>query len=143
MSDNRKSKDAEDILSEFDSRIKPEPTPEPEPEPEPEPTPEPEPEPTPEPEPEPEPTSDDPFEGIKDDEITTYSDLFDIPPPENDDEAFKLGKKIRQWIKDGKPEPGNEDEDDEKYDEEDKEEIHKHDKEEPKKKKRRFGFFRR
>ena len=40
LSDNRKSKDAEDILSEFDSRIKPEPTPEPEPEPTPEPEPE-------------------------------------------------------------------------------------------------------
>ena len=40
MSDIKKSKDAEDILSEFDSRIKPEPTPEPEPQlsaPEPEP----------------------------------------------------------------------------------------------------------
>ena len=45
MSTNNKSNDAEDILSEFDSRTKPTP------EPEPEPTPEPEPEPTPEPEP--------------------------------------------------------------------------------------------
>ena len=72
--------------------------------------------------------------------------MFDVPPPENDDAAFKLGKKIRQWIKDGKPEPGDEDEEDEEYDdedEEDEEEIHKHDKEEPKKKKGRFGFFRR
>ena len=33
MSANKKSNDAEDILSEFDSRIKPEPEPEPEPEP--------------------------------------------------------------------------------------------------------------
>ena len=67
MSNSKKSKDAEDILSEFDSRTKPQPKPEPEPEPtpepEPEPTPEPEPEPTPEPEleptpePEPEPIS--------------------------------------------------------------------------------------
>jgi len=66
LSDSKKSKDAEDILSEFDSRTKPEPElepttePEPTPEPELEPTPEPEPEPTPEPEltpePEPEPT---------------------------------------------------------------------------------------
>ena len=31
MSNNKKSNDAEDILSEFDSRTKPEPTPEPEP----------------------------------------------------------------------------------------------------------------
>jgi len=62
LSNSKKSKDAEDILSEFDSRTKPqpEPTPEPEleptPEPELEPTPEPELEPTPEPELEPEPT---------------------------------------------------------------------------------------
>ena len=60
MSDPNKSKDAEDILSEFDSRNQPEPTIEPTPEPEPtiEPTPEPEPtiEPTPEPEPTIEPT---------------------------------------------------------------------------------------
>ena len=70
--------------------------------------------------------------------------MFDVPPPENDDEAFKLGKKIRQWIKDGKPEPGDEeDEDIDDKEDEDAEEIHKHDKEEPKKKKGRFGFFRR
>ena len=53
MSDSKKSKDAEDILSEFDSRTKPKPKPEPEPTTEPEPKPEPEPEPTTEPEPEP------------------------------------------------------------------------------------------
>ena len=47
MSDPNKSKDAEDILSEFDSRNQPEPTIEPTPEPEP--TIEPTPEPTPEP----------------------------------------------------------------------------------------------
>ena len=58
MSANKKSNDAEDILSEFDSRIKPEPTPEPEPEPEPTPEPTPEPEPEPEPTPEPTPSSD-------------------------------------------------------------------------------------
>ena len=130
--------------------LEPEPEPEPEPTPEPEPelTPEPEPELTPEPEPKPEPTfepkptpepiSDDPFYGIKDNEIAKYSDLFDIPPPESDDEAIQLGKKIRQWIKDGKPKPGeskvitsNEDE-----------EIHKQDKEEePKKKRGLFGRF--
>ena len=51
MSDVNKSKDAEDILSEFDSRTKSKPEPTPETAPEPEPTPEtaPEPEPTPEP----------------------------------------------------------------------------------------------
>ena len=80
-----------------------------------------------------------------DDEIATYSDLFDVPPPENDDEATKLGNKIRQWIKDGKPKPGEskEEPEDNEDDYDDEEEIHKHDKEEPKKKKSRFGFFKR
>ena len=73
--------------------------------------------------------------------------MFDVPPPDNDDEAFKLGQKIRRWIKDGKPEPSTTtvatdeaNKVDKEY--EDEEEIHKHDKEEPKKKKSRFGFFR-
>ena len=114
------------------------------PEPTPEPTPDPEPTSEPTPEPEPTPTSDDPFDGIKDNEIATYSDLFDIPPPENDSEAIKLGNKIRQWIKDGKQKPGEskvEESDDEDEYVENEEEIQKHDKEEPKKKKGRFGFL--
>ena len=97
-------------------------------------------------EPTPEPTSDDPFDGIKDSEITTYSDLFDITPPENDSEAIKLGNKIRQWIKDGKPKPGEskvEESNDKDESTENEEEVQKHDKEEPKKKKGRFGFLRR
>ena len=100
--------------------------------------------PEPTPEPEPTPTSDDPFDGIKDNEIATYSDLFDIPPPENDSEAIKLGNKIRQWIKNGKQKPGEskvEESDDEDEYVENEEEIQKHDKEEPKKKKGRFGFL--
>jgi len=60
--------------------------------------------------------------------------LFDEPPPENDDEASKLGKKIREWIKNGRLKPG------ETKHEED---VHKHDKEEkPEKKRGRFGFLR-
>ena len=70
---------------------------------EPEPTPEPEPEPTPEPEPEID--SDDPFEGIKTDDINEYANLFDVAPPENDSEAKNLAKKIRKWISDGRPNP--------------------------------------
>jgi fused signal recognition particle receptor len=62
--------------------------------------------------------------------------LFDIPPPENDDDATKLGNKIRQWLKDGKPKPGE-------SKDEDEEEVQKPDKDEPKKKKGRFGFLRR
>ena len=92
---------------------------------------------TPEPEPTPDIQSDDPFDGIKDDEIAKYSDLFDIPPPESDSEAVKLGNKIRKWIKDGKPNPGESE-----VISSNEEEIHKQDKEEePKKKRGLFGRF--
>ena len=96
---------------------KPQPEPEPaveEPEPEPEPAveePEPEPESKPEPvaeepEPEPEPEDDaDPFEGIETDDINNYADLYDVPPPETDNEAKKLANQIRKWIQDGRPKP--------------------------------------
>ena len=47
--------------------------------------------------------STDPFEGITDKEITTFSELYDIAPPENDEDAIKIGNRIRQWIKQGKP----------------------------------------
>ena len=79
-----------------------------------------------------------PFHGIKDDEITTYSELFSIPPPESDDDAFKLGKKIREWIKSGKPNPG---ESKSVVDDSEVDDVQKHDKEEKSKKKGRFGFF--
>ncbi len=118
-----------------------EPTPEPsEPTPEPsEPTPEPS-EPTPEPsEPTPEPSSEsssvDPFEGISDDDIRTFSELFDVPSPENDDDANKLGNKIREWIKNGKLEPGES-----KIEEETDDEIEDDKEEKPKKKRGMFGF---
>ena len=89
---------------------KPQPEPEPvveEPEPEPEPKPEPvveEPEPEPNPEPEPEDDAD-PFEGIETDDINNYADLYDVPPPETDNEAKKLANQIRKWIQDGRPKP--------------------------------------
>ena len=87
-----------------------EPEPEPEPESKPEPVvEEPEPEPVveePEPEPEPEPEDDaDPFEGIETDDINNYADLYDVPPPETDNEAKKLANQIRKWIQDGRPKP--------------------------------------
>ena len=47
--------------------------------------------------------STDPFEGITDKEITTFSELYSIAPPENDEDAIKIGNRIRQWIKQGKP----------------------------------------
>jgi fused signal recognition particle receptor len=83
-------------------------------------------------------TSDDPFDGISDDDITAYSDLYDVPPPENDDDAVKLGNQIRKWVKDGRLEPGEL-----KTNEEIKDDTHKQNKEEePKKKRGRFGFLR-
>ena len=82
------------------------PQPEPEPESKPEPVVEdPEPEPVVE-EPEPEPEDDaDPFEGIETDDINNYADLYDVPPPETDNEAKKLANQIRKWIQDGRPKP--------------------------------------
>lgn len=95
----------------------------------------------PTPEPEPTQTSDDPFDGIKDDDITTYSELYHILPPENDKDAINLGNNIRQWIKNDRPEPGESNKVNDVGDVVD-EEIQKHDKEEKSKKKRgRFGFF--
>ena len=47
----------------------------------------------------------DPFAGVNTKDIEKYSDLFDVPPPENDDEAKKLASKIRKWISDGRPKP--------------------------------------
>ena len=86
--------------------------PQPEPEPQPEPVveePEPEPQPVveePEPQPQPEPEDDaDPFEGIETDDINNYADLYDVPPPETDNEAKKLANQIRKWIQDGRPKP--------------------------------------
>ena len=77
------------------------------PQPEPEPAvEEPEPEPEPESKPEPEPEDDaDPFEGIETDDINNYADLYDVPPPETDNEAKKLANQIKKWIQDGRPKP--------------------------------------
>ena len=112
--------------------LKPEPAPKSESTPKPEPTPKVKPEPTPkvkpEPtpkvksEPEPTPASDDPFEGINDDDIATYSDLFDVPPPENDNDAVNLANKIRQWIKRGRPDPEDLEEKEKEKEEEEEEE---------------------
>lgn len=78
-------------------------------------------------EPTPEPTtSADPFEGISDDDITTYSEVYDVPSPENDNEAIKLGNKIREWIKNGRAKPDKSD----------------HEEENPKKQRGKFGFLR-
>ncbi len=45
----------------------------------------------------------DPFGGISTKDIEKYSELFDIPPPENDKEAIELATKIKKWISQGRP----------------------------------------
>jgi len=124
--------------------------------PAPKPTPEPTIEPTPELtiEPTPEPTlrtaniSDDPFAGITDEDISRYSELFDVRPPENDDEAKRLSKKIKEWINNGKSttmDGVDKKSKDQEHEIQNKEnENQKPDKEEKKttKKRGRFGLFR-
>jgi len=47
----------------------------------------------------------DPFEGIATADINKYADLFDVPPPENDEQAKELAKKVRNWKSSGRPNP--------------------------------------
>jgi fused signal recognition particle receptor len=49
----------------------------------------------------------DPFEGLDTKDINLYADLYDTPPPENDKQAQELSVKIRKWISDGRPKPGD------------------------------------
>ncbi len=136
-------------LKKIEPGPEPAPTPKPTPEPEPAPTsePTPDPEPTAEPIPEPNTISDDPFEGISDEDISKYSELFEVPPPENDNEAKQLSKKIKEWTNKGRPKPGDNTKqvpEGELKEAKTKGEDQKPDKEEkkPKKKRGTFGFFR-
>ena len=74
-----------------------------EPEPVVEPVAEPEPVVEPVAEPEIKESSTDPFDGIKTEDIEDFAELFNVPPPSSDKEAFEMGKKIRKWIADGRP----------------------------------------
>jgi len=47
----------------------------------------------------------DPFAGLDSKDINHYADLYDEPPPENDQQAKELSIKIKKWIADGKPKP--------------------------------------
>ena len=136
-------------LKKIEPGPEPAPTPKPTPEPEPAPTsePTPDPEPTAEPIPEPNTISDDPFEGISDEDISKYSELFEVPPPENDNEAKQLSKKIKEWTNKGRPKPEDNTKqvsEGELKEAKTKGEDQKPDKEEkkPKKKRGTFGFFR-
>jgi fused signal recognition particle receptor len=120
---------------------KPELKPEPKPELKPEPKPELKPEPKPELKPEPK-KNKDPFEGINDKDISRYADLYDVPPPESDDEAFVLAQKIKKWIESGRPKPGEQAKEEKKKPEpsEDEEEKKVKEEKEAKPKKGLFGW---
>jgi fused signal recognition particle receptor len=78
----------------------------------------------------------DPFAGISTKDIEKYSALFDVSPPENDDQARKLASNIKKWISEGrskKQEPQVE----LQYV---KEEIEEIEDEKPKKKRSLFGW---
>ncbi|MGI0086563.1 MAG: signal recognition particle-docking protein FtsY [Nitrosotalea sp.] len=83
----------------------------------------------------------DPFMGVTTKDIEKYSELFDVHPPENDDEAKKLASKIRKWISDGRPKPTKDkDAIEEKTSEKEDVDISKDDK--SKKKRSMFGWMR-
>ncbi len=91
--------------------------------------------------------SEDAFEGIETGDIALYSDLYDVPPPENDSQAASLAKRIRRWISDGRPAPGQEQKPADsrmRKPQEKSGDAHKSkDSAKPKKKKGLFGRFRR
>ncbi|HET8719515.1 MAG TPA: signal recognition particle-docking protein FtsY, partial [Candidatus Nitrosotenuis sp.] len=87
------------------------------------------------------PKPDDPFSGIKDNDISLYADWYDVPPPENDDEANLLAQSIRKWIQNGRPKPGEKN--DIEHEELEDEEIESEEKKvkEDKKEKPKKGLF--
>ena len=84
---------------------------------------------------------DDPFAGITTKDIEKYSDLYDVPPPESDEEARKLASKIKQWIANGRPKPTEEKDVIEEETDEETEEKEMSEDEKPKKKHSMFGWL--
>lgn len=83
--------------------------------------------------------AEDPFAGLSTNDIERYSELFDIPPPENDNEAKELAVKIKQWVLDARPKPKDSTD---RIDEEnnDKKEVKIFENDKPKKKRSIFGW---
>ncbi|MGI0017083.1 MAG: signal recognition particle-docking protein FtsY, partial [Nitrosotalea sp.] len=54
-------------------------------------------------------SDEDPFAEISTKDIEKYSDIFDVPSPENDNQARKLASDIRKWISEGRPKTKNDD----------------------------------
>jgi fused signal recognition particle receptor len=85
--------------------------------------------------------SDDPFAGISTKDIEKYSELFDVPPPETDNEATRLANKIRKWISDGRPKPNEETEEMGEVETEENKDAKISEEEKPKKKHSMFGWM--
>jgi len=82
----------------------------------------------------------DPFAGIATKDIEKYSDLFDVPPPENDKDARDLAAKIQKWISQGRTKT-NESSNEKVMEEETKEkETMEQENTKPKKKRSLFGW---
>jgi fused signal recognition particle receptor len=79
----------------------------------------------------------DPFAGISTKDVEKYSNLFDVPPPENDDQARKLASNIRKWISEGRPKKQEQQVELKTT----KEEIEEIEDEKPKKKRSLFGWM--
>ncbi|MDE1842779.1 MAG: signal recognition particle-docking protein FtsY, partial [Thaumarchaeota archaeon] len=96
-------------------------------------------------------SNDDPFAGISTQDIEKYSDIFDVSPPESDDQARKLAADIKKWISAGRPKSKPKDEPKSKPEpemkskdesEDELEEEHKQEKDEkPIKKRSLFGWI--
>jgi len=86
-------------------------------------------------------TDEDPFTDILTQDIEKYSELFDIPPPENDTEAKKLSMKIRKWISEGRPKPKDTSEENGEVELIKKENVEASENKEPKKKRSLFGWM--
>lgn len=84
--------------------------------------------------------SGDPFDGIATKDIEKYSELFGVPPPENDNDAKRLAIKIRKWISDGRPKPRDTTEISE-VEINEKEDVETSEDEKPKKKRSMFGWI--
>ncbi len=134
----------EEVVEEIKKKVtEPEPKPELKPEPKPELKPELKPEPKVELKPEPaQEISDeaDPFAGISTKDIEKYSDIFDVQPPENDNQARKLASDIRKWISAGRPKTKDEQKPETKSESKTEEEEIESKDEKPIKKRSLFGW---
>ncbi|HEU5221542.1 MAG TPA: signal recognition particle-docking protein FtsY, partial [Candidatus Nitrosotalea sp.] len=82
----------------------------------------------------------DPFAGISTKDIEKYSAIFDVPPPENDNQARKLASDIRKWIAAGRPKTKDEPKQELKDELQTEEEETKSKDEKPIKKRSLFGW---